>query len=93
MRLPGSERDDPAHRVVGRHTNSDTVAWNHFDSETPHPAAQLRQHLVAGVALHAVQPTGMNRNHGSLHIYQIVFAQEGPCDRSSPARGAELISN
>jgi hypothetical protein len=32
---------------------------------------------MPGVALHAVQPARVNRNYGSLHINQIVFAQSG----------------
>jgi hypothetical protein len=32
---------------------------------------------MAGIALHAVQPARVNRNHGSLHVYEIVFAQSG----------------
>jgi hypothetical protein len=30
---------------------------------------------VPRVALHAVQPAGVNRHYGSLHIDQIIFAQ------------------
>src|SRR4030095_580752 len=75
--LPGPESDDAADRVIRGDTDRYAVAWNNFDSEAAHPAAQLRQHLVASVALHAVQPTGVNRDHGSLHVNQIVFAQRG----------------
>ena len=75
MCLSGSEGDDAADRVIRRNANGDAVAWNNFDSEATHPAAQLRQHFMPGVTLHAVQPTRVNRNHGSLHINQIVFAQ------------------
>ena len=32
---------------------------------------------MAGIALHAVQTARVNRNNGSLHVYQIVFAQSG----------------
>lgn len=32
---------------------------------------------MAGIALHAIQTTRVNRNNGSLHVYQIVFAQSG----------------
>jgi len=52
--LSGSEGDDSADRVVRRYADGDTVSWNDFDSEAPHPAAQLRQHFMPGVALHAV---------------------------------------
>jgi hypothetical protein len=30
---------------------------------------------VAGIALHAIKPAGMNRNYCPLHINQIVLAQ------------------
>jgi hypothetical protein len=75
--LSGSECDDAADRVVRGYTDCDAVSWNDFDSEAAHPAAQLCQHFMPGVALHAVQPARVNRNHGSLHINQIVFAQSG----------------
>jgi hypothetical protein len=32
---------------------------------------------MARIALHAVQTARVNRNNGSLHVYQIVFAQSG----------------
>jgi hypothetical protein len=75
--LSGSESDDAAHGVIRGYAHCDAVTWNDFDSEAAHPAAQLRQYFVAGVALHAVQPTRVNRNYGSLHVNQIVFAQSG----------------
>jgi hypothetical protein len=75
--LSGPESDDAADRVVRRYADGDSVTWNHFDSEAAHPAAQLCQHFMAGIALYAVQTAGVNRHHGSLHIYQIVFAQSG----------------
>jgi hypothetical protein len=75
--LSGAEGDDAADRVVRRYANRDAVAGNNFDSEATHPAAQLRQHLMPRITLHAVQTARVNRNHGSLHIYQIVFAQSG----------------
>jgi hypothetical protein len=75
VELSGSERDDAADRVVWRYADRHAVARNNLDSKAAHAAAQLRQHLVTGVALHAVQPTRVNRNHGSLHVDQIVFAQ------------------
>jgi hypothetical protein len=75
--LSGAESDDAADRVVWGYADGDSVTWNDFDSEAAHPAAQLRQHFMAGIALHAVQTARVNRNNGSLHIYQIVFAQSG----------------
>jgi hypothetical protein len=55
--LPGSERNDSADRVVRGYTHSDAITGNDFDSEAPHPAAQLRQHFMTSVTLNAVQPT------------------------------------
>jgi hypothetical protein len=52
--LSGSECDDAADRVVRGYTDCDAISWNDFDSEAAHPAAQLRQHFMPGVALHAV---------------------------------------
>jgi hypothetical protein len=52
--LSGSERNDAADRVVRGYTDCDAVSWNDFDSEAAHPAAQLRQHFMPGVALHAI---------------------------------------
>jgi len=75
--LSGSESNDAANRVVRGYADCDAVSRNDFDSEATHSAAQLRQHFVPGVTLHAVQPTRVNRNYGSLHVYQIVFAQSG----------------
>jgi len=75
--LSGAESDDAADRVVWGYADGNSVTRNNFDSEPPHPAAQLRQHFMSGIALHAVQTARMNRNYGSLHVYQIVFAQSG----------------
>jgi hypothetical protein len=74
--LTCAERDDAADWIVGRHANRDAITGDDFDSEAAHAAAQLRQHFVAGVALHAVKTAGMNRDDGALHINQIIFAQK-----------------
>ena len=73
--LPGAKRDDAADGIVGRDADSDAVARHHLDSEPPHPAAELRQHFVAGVALHSVETARVNGHHRSLHVDQIVLAQ------------------
>ena len=73
--LASTEGDDSADRVVGGNPDSHTIAWNHLDSEAAHPAAQLGEHLVALVALHAVQAAAVNRYHGTLHVNQIILAQ------------------
>ena len=75
--LSGSEGNDPADRVIRGYTDCHSVSGNDFDSEAAHPATQLRQHFMARIALHAVQTARVNRNYGSLHVYQIVFAQSG----------------
>ena len=73
--LTGAEGDDAADGVVRGDADSDPIAGNDLDSKTAHPSAELREHFVSGVAFHAVQPTGVNRDDGSLHVNQIVFAQ------------------
>jgi hypothetical protein len=74
--LPCAEGDDAADWIVRRDADRHAVARDDLDSETPHAAAQLGEYFVPRVALHAVQPAGMDRDDGSLHIYQIVFAQQ-----------------
>lgn len=73
--LSGSECDDAADGIVGRDAYSDSIPGNNLDAEAAHAPAQLRQHFVAGIALHSIKPAGVNRHDGSLHVYQIVFAQ------------------
>jgi hypothetical protein len=75
-RLPGAEGDDAANRIVRRDADGDSISGNYLDAEAAHPAAQLREHFVARIALHSIQPTRMDRHHRPLHIYQIVFAQQ-----------------
>jgi len=52
--LACTERDDAAHRIVGRHANGHSITGNYFNAKAAHPAAQLGKHLVPGVTLHAV---------------------------------------
>ena len=73
--LAGSESDDAPYRIVWRYANRHPVAWHHFDSEAAHPAAQLGQYFVAGVALHTVKSAAVYRHDSTLHINQIVLAQ------------------
>jgi hypothetical protein len=73
VELPGAERDNPALWIVGRDANRDAVARHNLDAEPAHPAAQLRQHLVAGVYLHAVQPTAVHGDDRALHVDKIVL--------------------
>jgi hypothetical protein len=73
--LSGPEGDDAADWVVGGHANRDAITWNNFDPEAAHAAAQLREHFVARITLHAIESAGVDRHYGSLHVDQIVFAQ------------------
>ena len=73
--LPCAEGDDAADRIVRRDADGHAIARNDLDAEAAHPAAQLREHFVAGVALHAIQAPGMDGDDRALHIYEIVFAQ------------------
>ena len=52
--LAGAERDDAPDRIVRRNAYRYAIARNDFNTEAAHSAAELGQHLVAGVALHAV---------------------------------------
>ncbi len=74
-RLTSAEGDDAADRIVGGNADGHAITGDDLDSEAAHPAAQLRQHFVAGIALHSIQPAGMNGDHGALHINQVVFTQ------------------
>ena len=73
--LACTERNDAANRIVGGDPDGHPVAWNHFDAEAAHAAAELGQHFVAGVALHTVEPAAVNGDHGALHVDEIVLAQ------------------
>jgi hypothetical protein len=73
--LTSAECDNAANRVVGGDTDCHAISGNHLDPKPPHAAAQLRQYLVARVALDAIQPARMYGDDCSLHIYEIVFAQ------------------
>jgi hypothetical protein len=73
--LSGSEGDDAADRIVRRHADGDAIPWHDLDAEAAHAAAQLREHFMAGIALDPIKPARVNRNHGPLHVNQIVFAQ------------------
>jgi hypothetical protein len=66
--LPGTERDDAADGVVRRNAHRHTVARYHLYSESAHPAAQLGEHFMAGVALNTVEPAGVHGYHRALHI-------------------------
>jgi hypothetical protein len=74
-RLTRTERDDAALGVVGRDADGYPVARDHLDAEPPHATAQLRENFVAGVDLHAVEPTAVHRDDGALNINQVVLTQ------------------
>ena len=75
LELSGAEGDDAADRVIRGDADRHAIAGHDFDSKAAHPAAQLREHFVARIALHAIEPAGVDRDDRSLHIDQIVFAQ------------------
>ena len=70
-----AEGDDAADGIVRRDADGYAVAWHHLDPEAAHAAAELGKHLVALIALHAVQTAAVDRHDGTLHINQIVLAQ------------------
>ena len=65
----------PRTGLVRGHPDGHSIPRNHLDSETAHAAAQLGEHLVALVTLHAVQTAAVDRYHGALHVNQIILAQ------------------
>jgi|SRR6185503_9145874 len=99
--LSGPEGDDAADRVIGRHTDRDAITRNDFDSEAAHTAAQLCEHFVARVALHAIEAAGMDGHDSALHVNQIVFTQyssysrrpraPGPSNQCATVRGSKQI--
>jgi len=73
--LACAEGNDAPDRVVRRDANCDAIAGNYLDAEAAHSAAELGQHFVAGVTLHAVEPAAVHCHHGALHVNKIVLAQ------------------
>ena len=73
--LACAEGDDAPDRVVRRDADGDAVTRDDLDAEAAHPAAELGEHLVSGVALHTVKPAAVNRHDGALHVDEIVLAQ------------------
>ena len=69
------EGDDAPDGIVRRHADGNAISGDDLDAEAAHAAAQLGQDLVAGVALHAVQPAAVDRYDGALHVNEIVLAQ------------------
>ena len=73
--LAGAEGNDATHGIVGGDADGHAVAGHHFDAEPAHTATQLCQHLMALVALHAVETAAVNRHDSTLYIDEIVLAQ------------------
>ena len=69
------EGDDAADRVVGRYADGDAITWNNFDPEAAHAAAQLCEHFVSRIALHAIKAARVDSHDSALHVDQIVFTQ------------------
>jgi len=74
-RLARAEGDDAADRVVGRDAHRNPIARHDFYAEPPHAATELGKYLVAGIALHTVEPTAVHRDDGTLNVDQIVLTQ------------------
>ena len=84
--LASAEGDDASDGVVGRDSHGDPITRNDLNTEAAHPAAQLGQHFVAGVHLHAIEAAAMHGDHGALDINEIVLTQiRSPFNRSSIA--------
>jgi hypothetical protein len=73
--LACAEGDDAPNRIVRRDANGHAIARDYLDAEAAHSAAELGQHLMSGVALHTVKTAAVDRNHGALHINEIILAQ------------------
>ena len=73
--LAGAEGDDAPDRIVRRHADGHAISRNHLDAEAAHTAAELGEHLMAGVTLHAVEPAAVYGHDCALHVDEIVLAQ------------------
>src|SRR5438132_13885605 len=73
--LACAEGNNASDRIVRRHADGHTISWNDLDTEAAHAAAELGEHFMAGVALHAVKPAAVNRHDRALHVDKIVLAQ------------------
>jgi len=66
--LAGSEGDDAPDRIVRRHADGHAISRNHLYAEAAHSAAELGEHFVAGVTLHAVKPAAVDCDYRALHV-------------------------
>ena len=77
VELASAECDDAADGIVRRYTDGHPVPGDHLDAEAAHPAAQLGQHFVARIHLHAIQAAAVNGYHRALNINEVILAQIG----------------
>ena len=73
--LACAEGNDAPDRIVRRNADGHAISRDDLDAEAAHSAAELGQHFMAGVTLHAVKPSAMHGYDGALHVDQIVLAQ------------------
>lgn len=73
--LACAEGDDAPDRVVRRDADGHAIARDYLDAEAAHSTAELGQYFMASVACHAVQTAAVDRDHGALHINEIILAQ------------------
>ena len=85
--LSSAKRDEAPQRIVGRHAHGHTISRHDPDVEPAHAPAQLREHFVAGIAFHSVEPAAMDGNDDTVQIDQIVLAQPF---RLLPDRGSRV---
>ncbi len=58
-----------------RNIHSHPVSWHDFDSELSNSAAQLREDLMAWVALHPIKSSAVDPDYSALDVDEIVFSQ------------------
>lgn len=73
--LARAEGNDAPNGIVRRDADGHAISRNHLDTEAAHPAAQLSEHFVSGITLHAVETAAVNRHDGALHVDEIVLTQ------------------
>ena len=75
VELAGPESDNAPDGIVRRDANRHSISGDDFDPKAAHPAAELGEHLVSGIALHSVKATAMHSDDGTLHVDEVVLAQ------------------
>jgi hypothetical protein len=61
-------------------------------TRSTHAAAQLREHFLAGITLHAIQPAAVHRGDGALDVNQIVFTQSVGLQRTIVTHGGAIVA-